>query len=179
MFAAKLETWPQAGWWQSDYGIRRSDENLSQMLESQYAQDPTIHLPAGRDGNALCDPHAGARKLSDPSRFAAQRRVCPQGKVTSHRFTDSKIYPGTERDYFIYVPAQYDGSKPAALMVFQDGKNYVNDKGQWRVPTVLDNLIHSGEMPVTIGVFVNPGVVSGGEGAPRSFQSQLRVRHGE
>ena len=73
------------------------------------------------------------------------------------------------RDYFIYVPAQYDGTKPAALMVFQDGRNYVNEKGQWRVPTVLDNLIDRGQMPVTIGVFVNPGVVSGGDGAQDRF----------
>ena len=93
----------------------------------------------------------------------------PRGEVTSYRLTDSKIYPGTERDYFVYVPAQYDGSKPAALMVFQDGRNYINEKGQWRVPIVFDNLIHSGEMPVTIGVFVNPGVVPGGDGAQTRF----------
>ncbi len=93
----------------------------------------------------------------------------PRGKVTSHRFADSHVFPGTERDYFVYVPAQYDASKPAALMVFQDGKNYVNDNGQWRVPIVFDNLIHRGEMPVTIGVFVNPGVVSGGDNSQDRF----------
>ena len=43
----------------------------------------------------------------------------PRGVVTAHRFTDSTIYPGTERDYFVYVPAQYDQSSPAALMVFR------------------------------------------------------------
>ncbi len=107
---------------------------------------------------------------SYPVHLDSQRNAdVPQGKVTSHRFTDSKVYPGTEREYFIYVPAQYDGSKPAALMVFQDGRNYVNDEGQWRVPTVLDNLINRGEMPVTIGVFVNPGVVSGGDGGQDRF----------
>lgn len=93
----------------------------------------------------------------------------PRGQVTSHRFSASTIYPGTERDYFIYVPAQYDGSEPAALMVFQDGRNYISERGQWRVPTVLDNLIDRGQMPVTIGVFVNPGVVSGGDGAQDRF----------
>jgi enterochelin esterase-like enzyme len=44
-------------------------------------------------------------------------------------------------------------------MVFQDGGNYVNPKGQFRVATVFDNLIHKGEMPVTIGIFLNPGVI--------------------
>ena len=93
----------------------------------------------------------------------------PRGTVTAHRFTSSKVYPGTERDYFLYVPAQYDPNQAAALMVFQDGRNYISDEGQWRVPIVFDNLIHRGEMPVTIGVFVNPGVVEGGDHAQARF----------
>ncbi|MDB5391728.1 MAG: enterobactin/ferric enterobactin esterase [Planctomycetaceae bacterium] len=83
----------------------------------------------------------------------------PQGKVTQHKFTSAKIFPGTERDYWIYVPAQYDKAKPAALMVFQDGGAYVNEKSDFRIPVVFDNLIHKQEMPVTIGVFISPGVV--------------------
>ena len=89
------------------------------------------------------------------------RPEVPHGAVTRHTFiagADS-IYPGTVRDYWLYVPKQYDGSKPACLMVFQDGGGYVGTNGQWRVPVVFDNLIASGGMPVTIGVFVNPGVV--------------------
>ena len=49
------------------------------------------------------------------------------GTLTKHQFSDSKIFPGTTRDYWIYVPAQYDGSKPACLMVFQDGAGFVRD----------------------------------------------------
>ena len=82
----------------------------------------------------------------------------PAGKV-SRRSHKSAVFPGTERDYWVYVPAQYDGSAPAAVMVFQDGKWYVNEKGQFRATVVFDNLIHSGEMPITIGIFINPGVV--------------------
>jgi enterochelin esterase-like enzyme/sugar lactone lactonase YvrE len=82
----------------------------------------------------------------------------PKGKVTQHQFSTSKIFPGTARDYWVYVPAQYDGSKPACVMVFQDGSGYVGETGAWRAPIVLDNLIHQGAMPVTIGVFINPGV---------------------
>lgn len=81
----------------------------------------------------------------------------PQGKVLEFEMADSKTYPGFVRKWWIYIPAQYDGSAPAALMVFQDGGGYVNRKGAWRVPVVFDNLIHKKEMPVTVGVFINPG----------------------
>ena len=98
-----------------------------------------------------------------------RREDVPKGRVEPYRFTNSKVYPGTERDYFVYIPAQYDPVKPAALMVFQDGRNYARDTGQWRVPIVFDNLIASGEMPVTIAVCINPGVVPGGEGNQNRF----------
>jgi len=89
----------------------------------------------------------------------SQRRPdVPQGAVTQHRWT-SKIFPGTERDYWVYVPKQYDVKTPACVMVFQDGGSYQNEKGQFRVPVVFDNLIHKKEMPVTIGVFISPGSV--------------------
>ena len=80
----------------------------------------------------------------------------PKGVVTKHEWV-STIFEGTKREYFVYVPAQYDGTQPACLMVFQDGHTYVEEAGQFRVPIVFDNLIHRGEMPVTIGLFINPG----------------------
>lgn len=92
-------------------------------------------------------------------RDSQRQEGVPRGEVTQHRWTDSEVYPGTERDYWVYVPQQYDAAQPACVMVFQDGRNYVNEKGQFRVPVVFDNLIHQGEMPVTIGIFINPGVV--------------------
>jgi enterochelin esterase family protein len=81
----------------------------------------------------------------------------PKGKLTPMPDWESKTYPGTKRGWWLYVPAQYNPEKPACLMVFQDGHDYVNLKGHWRVSTVFDNLIASGDMPVTIGVFINPG----------------------
>lgn len=81
----------------------------------------------------------------------------PKGKVTQHSWNKSTIYPGTTRDYLVYVPAQYDASKPAALMVFQDGLRHAAPDGPLRATTVFDNLIAKGDMPVTIGVFINPG----------------------
>lgn len=83
----------------------------------------------------------------------------PEGSVTKHEWSSSKLYPGTTRDYWIYVPAQYAKDKPACLMIFQDGGGFVSPTGSFRVPIVFDNLIHKGEMPVTIGVFINPGVM--------------------
>jgi enterochelin esterase family protein len=80
----------------------------------------------------------------------------PKGTVTQHSWK-STVFPDTTRDYWVYVPAQYDAKEAACVMVFQDGGSYVNTKGEFRVPIVFDNLIHKKEMPVTIGIFINPG----------------------
>ena len=82
----------------------------------------------------------------------------PKGEVLKFTFEQSKIFPGTWREYWVYVPAQYKADKPACVYVNQDGI-------QWKTPTVLDNLIHSKEMPVTIGVFVTPGRVMADSGS--------------
>jgi enterochelin esterase-like enzyme len=71
--------------------------------------------------------------------------------------TTSRVFPGTTRRYWVYVPAQYVASEPASVMVFQDGRMYLDAEGEIRAPIVFDNLIRRGEMPVTIGVFVDPG----------------------
>ncbi|MBT5311059.1 MAG: gluconolactonase, partial [Verrucomicrobia bacterium] len=89
----------------------------------------------------------------------------PRGKVTQAKFADSTVYPGTDRDYWIYVPAQYEPGQTASLMVFQDGKAYVNGS----TFNALDNLIHRRDIPVMIGVFVNPGVVP-----PQNENAQTR-----
>lgn len=81
----------------------------------------------------------------------------PRGKVTAMPEWTSKLYAGTTRKWWVYIPAQYKPDGSAALMVFQDGHDYVNEKGNWRVPVVFDNLIARGEMPVTVAVFLNPG----------------------
>lgn len=91
------------------------------------------------------------------TRDSQRQEGVPVGKVTRHEHR-SKIFEGTLRQYYLYVPAQYKTSEPAAVMVFQDGHAYVDDKGQARATIVLDNLIHRGEIPVTIGIFINPGV---------------------
>ena len=92
----------------------------------------------------------------------------PHGRVERFQFTNSVVFPGTIREGGVYVPAQYDPAKPAALMVFQDGIGYMGTNGSWRVPVVFDNLIAAGEMPVTIAIFLNPGTRAGQSN--RSFE---------
>ena len=81
----------------------------------------------------------------------------PQGTVSEWAKLPSDAYPGTLHDYCVYVPAQYDRAKPAALMIFQDGQAWVRLTGDYRTPYVLDNLIYRREIPVIIAVFINPG----------------------
>ncbi len=81
-----------------------------------------------------------------------ERPGIPKGDVMKFTFDNSKIFPGTSREYWVYVPAQYRPDKPACVYVNQDAI-------QWKAPTVFDNLIYNKEMPVTIGIFVTPGRV--------------------
>ena len=81
----------------------------------------------------------------------------PTGKLVQMPALQSKLYPGTTRDWWVYVPAGYKPDGSAALMVFQDGRGYHTPTGNWRVPIVFENLIARGEMPVTVAVMVNPG----------------------
>lgn len=101
--------------------------------------------------------------FSEPIRYAYgpdsfPQDAVPRGSITEHEWNASEIYPDTTRRYWVYVPAQYTASEPASLMVFQDGDWYLNPDRETRAGVVFDNLTHRGEMPVTIGVFVDPGV---------------------
>jgi len=99
----------------------------------------------------------------------------PQGKMTTGQLTESHVFPGTRREYSVYVPAQYNPDEPANLMVFMDGSGYAKTDGAFRVPIVFDNLIHQKAMPITIAVFVNPGTIAAtkpeaGDRSNRSFE---------
>jgi sugar lactone lactonase YvrE/enterochelin esterase-like enzyme len=83
---------------------------------------------------------------------AADDTDVPKGEVSKYTFQTSKIFPGTVRDYWVYVPRQYDPARPACLHVNQDGL-------QFDAPQVFDQLIHAKQMPVVIGVFVMHGRV--------------------
>ncbi len=81
----------------------------------------------------------------------------PKGEIRGPFTLPSRVYPGTQHTYWVYVPAQYDPSLPAALMVFQDGQAFKDEHGEMRAQNVMDNLIYRREIPVMIGVFINPG----------------------
>jgi enterochelin esterase family protein len=81
----------------------------------------------------------------------------PKGEIRGPFTLPSKVYPGTQHTYWVYVPAQYDPAVPAALMVYQDGQAFKDENGDLRAQNVMDNLIYRREIPVMIGVFINPG----------------------
>jgi len=85
----------------------------------------------------------------------------PQGRVVGPLTLASQVFTNTTRHYWVYVPAQYDPTKAACLMIFQDGHAFVSLEGAYRIPYVFDNLIYRREMPVTVGVFINPGHTPG------------------
>ncbi|MEJ7594278.1 MAG: alpha/beta hydrolase-fold protein [Planctomycetaceae bacterium] len=81
----------------------------------------------------------------------------PQGKLEGPFLFQSSIIENTTRQYWIFVPAQYDAAQEACVLVFQDGARATNPNGALRVPTVLENLIAKKQIPVTIGIFITPG----------------------
>ena len=100
--------------------------------------------------NLVAQQKYNVRGPYDPATVKVEESM--RGEVIKFNLNDSKIYPGTEREILVYVPQQYTGDEPACLLVCMDGILY-------DATTVMDNLIATGEMPITIGVFVNPGVV--------------------
>jgi enterochelin esterase-like enzyme len=81
----------------------------------------------------------------------------PKGAIRGPLVIPSQAYPGTQHTYWVYVPAQYDAAKPTALMVFNDGQAFMHPEADLRAQNVMDNLIYRREIPVMIGVFINPG----------------------
>jgi len=84
----------------------------------------------------------------------------PKGQLEGPFEFHSRIIPGTVRQYWVYVPAQYNAKAPANVLVFQDGQRATNPTGSLRVPQVMENLIAQKKMPVTIGIFITPGNTS-------------------
>jgi gluconolactonase len=100
----------------------------------------------------------GARAADDyvPGPDSKAQPGVPKGEILKFTLSQSSQFPGTVRDYWLYIPAQYKPDKPACLYVGQDGIRF-------EAPLVFDNLIHKKEMPVVIGVFVMPGKVPAGK----------------
>lgn len=102
---------------------------------------------------------------------SARKADVPKGEVTRSEWK-SKIFEGTLRQYYLYVPAQYDGSTDANVLVFQDGHAYVDEQGLVRATIVLDNLHAKKEIPLTIGIFLNPGIFTDTIEGTQDWQSK-------
>jgi sugar lactone lactonase YvrE/predicted alpha/beta superfamily hydrolase len=100
--------------------------------------------------NLMLCIHA-AEPAYPPSSDSLPQPGVPAGTVHRTTFSDSKLYPGTTRDYWVYTPAHYDATQPAPVMILQDGPMY-------QVTNVLNNLIHKKELPPLVGVFIQPGI---------------------
>jgi len=98
----------------------------------------------------------------------------PKGRLEGPFIFKSHIFTNTVRQYWIFVPAQYQPEKPACVLVFQDGQRAVKTNGALRVPQVMENLIAKKEMPVTIGIFITPGVRGEEYVAPKTGEPSNR-----
>ena len=87
-----------------------------------------------------------------PGPDSRKQEDVPHGELIKGVFDQSRIFPGTIRDYTVYIPQQLDRSKPAPSMTLQDG-------GGYGAPNVFDNLIHKKEIPPLVGIFVMHGRV--------------------
>jgi enterochelin esterase family protein len=122
------------------------------------------------------DAQRGPRPPPDYDAFYALgpdslvRRGVPKGEVLGPFTLASSVYEGVEHDYWVYVPAQYDGETEASLMVFNDGETYLRPDGYYRAVNVLDNLIWRGELPVMIAAFIDPGVLAADGSSVRQQQ---------
>src|SRR5438445_12440210 len=104
-----------------------------------------------------------AAQTPDPDAFyhldpdSLPQEGVPKGEIRGPFTLPSNAYPGTQHTYWVYVPAQYERAVPAALMVYQDGQAFKDENGDMHAQHVMDNLIYRREIPVMIGVFINPG----------------------
>ena len=87
--------------------------------------------------------------------LSKKRADVKEGKIIKKNHISEKFYPGVKRDYWIYIPSNYDKKKESNLIIFQDGEGYLFSK-TFQAGTALDNMTHFGLIPQTIGVFINP-----------------------
>jgi enterochelin esterase-like enzyme len=97
----------------------------------------------------------------------------PTGQLYRFRWTSHTVYPGVERNVWLYLPHAIAEHQNVNLLVCQDGPYYFGPL--INATTVLDNLIHRGEIPMTAGLFVapgetGPGIPIYGGGDNRSFE---------
>ena len=95
-----------------------------------------------------------------------ERSDVPKGRLLARPPWRSQVFAGTARDWSVYVPTENKTDGQAAVMVFQDGVRFYQEF----VPTVFDNLIADGDMPPTVGIFLNPGIFADTTVSNRSYE---------
>src|SRR5947209_8181144 len=115
---------------------------LASTALGQDARPAGAQPPGGGQGSA-----SGQRKTYKLGPDSLPQDGVPKGKLEGPILFHSRVFEGTVRQYWVFVPVQYTPDKPACVLVFQDGQRAVNPSGVLRVPTVLDNLIHKGDIP--------------------------------
>jgi enterochelin esterase-like enzyme len=108
--------------------------------------------PPSADASALVKKIQSELSASFPPEEGKLDPNVPHGEFLAATINDSKIYPGTENNFQVYVPAQYNTAKPACLLIKLDGMGAYEG-------TVLDNLIAKKEVPVIVGVGISPGTI--------------------
>ncbi|MBM3833166.1 MAG: esterase family protein [Verrucomicrobia bacterium] len=130
-----------------------ASEVLAQAQAPAQPNQPQAAQGRGRDGGR--DPKMDAYYKLGPDSMSHTN--VPKGRFDGPKTLPSEVFPGTQHTYWVYVPAQYDPSQPAALMIFNDGQAFKHEPGDVQAHHVLDNLIYRREIPVMLGVFINPG----------------------
>ncbi len=157
---------------------------LAALIVAQPLATAKPHYPPEPDINAKLPPWIMPPGPQPDSQYrlgpdSLPQDGVPKGEIRGPFVLPSKVFPGTQHTYWVYVPTQYDPSKPADLMVFLDGWSFKYENGSVRAQNVMDNLIYRREIPVMIGVFINPGrrpdqpepgpTVGGGDGVTNRF----------
>src|SRR5580692_5443729 len=130
---------------------------LAQAPPPQTPAPPPPAQPAGRGGGPPMPPGPDPNSQYRLGPDSLPHDGVPKGEIRGPFTLPCNIYPGTQHTYWVYVPAQYDPKVPAALMIYQDGQAFKDENGDLRAQNVMDNLIYRREIPVMIGVFINPG----------------------
>jgi len=103
-------------------------------------------------------PFGGANNLPSFGPDSYARAGVPQGKLTGPLELESKIYAGMKANVWYYVPAQWDGTTPLPVQIWNDGQQFTGPRPtQWRVLETLDNLFAQKKIPLMASVFVQPG----------------------
>jgi enterochelin esterase family protein len=143
--------------------LRRLGETNVYAATASFPDGTALRWAYDVDGTLL---GGGQFEHFRPHPDCRERPGVPKGRLLPQPRWRSEVFAGTVRDWSIYVPAQYDAARPACVMIFQDGVRMY----QAHVPTVLDNLIAAGDMPPTIGLFLDPGVYADTTASNRSFE---------